>query len=197
MTPVKRARGMTLIELVVATALGVPVLLMLTTAFASGSKSASRINEELYVYTEFHELSQLITGDLRRAGYSLEGQRAGDVKWPGVADPVSVNSAKDCIAYAYEFEDSGPQRRYTTIYRDTESPGVINYYTKQLSIGAPLPAGAAPCQGGETVIDSHLITVTELQFDVSGYPSITATLGIQSRDGVYQTSSTFNVIAVN
>ncbi|UXI00755.1 hypothetical protein NH461_13230 [Photobacterium sp. TY1-4] len=186
---------MTLIELVVAMALGVPVLLMLTTAFASGSKSVSRINEELYVHTEFHELSQLVTGDLRRAGYSLAGQRAGDVKWPGVAEQVHVPT-KDCIAYAYEFEDSGPQRRYTTIYRDTESPEIINYYTKQLSVGAPLPAGAAPCQGGESIIDSHLMAVTDLQFNVSG-SAVEVTLGIKSRDGTYQNSAMFDVTVVN
>lgn len=188
---------MTLIELLVAMALGVPILLALTATLASGSKTVSRVNEELYFYTEFHELSQLITRDVRRAGYSLSGERAGDVKWPGVAELVYVNPGKDCIAYAYEFEDSGKQKRYTTIYRDTDSPGVINYYTKQLSISGALPTRSKVCKGGESIVDSHVMAVTELQFDVSGFPSMTATLGMQSRDGAYKVSATFDVTAVN
>lgn len=197
MTPVKQTRGMTLIEMVVAMALGVPVLLMLTSTFASGSKTVSRVTEELYFYTEFHELSQLITRDVRRAGYSLSGAHAGTVKWPNHAELLYVNPAQDCIAYAYEFNDgSGLKTRYTSIYRDSVQRDVVKLHTKQIPDGSVLPRSEIPCDDGESITDSHTTTVTELQFDVSG-SAVEVTLGMKSRDGVYQNSATFNVTVVN
>lgn len=188
--------GMTLIELMLACAMGAALLMVLSSVFANGLSTSSRISQQLNFDSQFHELNQFIRTDLRRAGFAIEGTRAGSVKWEGSPQTVFVNAAQDCLAYAYELTDSGVDNvRYSSLYLNENSE--LKLYTKQQSITATPKNLAAACIGGEVISVSSEVQLTSFVVDISLFPAITVAMSAKSPVNGSQDYSQLNVTVVN
>ncbi|PSU28092.1 PulJ/GspJ family protein [Photobacterium lutimaris] len=188
--------GMTLIELMLACAMGTVLLMVLSSVFANGLSTSSRISQQLSFDSHFHELNQFIRDDLRRAGFAIEGARAGAVKWEDSPQTVFVNAAWDCLAYAYEFTDGGTDKvRYSSLYLDENSELIL--YTKEQNT-TELPKNIAnACSGGEVISVSSEIQLTSFVVDTSLFPAITIAMSAKSQVNGSEDSSQLNVTVVN
>ena len=74
----KQQIGMTLIELMLACVIGSMLLMVLSAVFASGLNTSARISQQLTFDTQFHDLEHFIRADLRRAGFAINGNNAGE-----------------------------------------------------------------------------------------------------------------------
>lgn len=188
--------GMTLIELMLACAMGAVLLMVLSSVFASGLNSASRIGLQLSFDSQLHDLGQFIRADLRRAGFSLEGENAGTVRWADAPQTVYVNATQDCIAYAYEFAEGGIEKvRFSSLYLNEE--GELKLYTKQQSLAEPPKNIASACSGGEVITVSSEMLLTGFTVDLAQFPLIAVVMSARSPVNGAQDSSQLNVAVLN
>lgn len=173
-----KCRGMTLIELMVATTIGLVALMTMVSTFVMGTATAKRISEASYFNHEFYDVSRFILDDMRRAGYAIEGIREGAVRWTGATSNLSVLSDNQCIAYAYEFEESGTEKvRYSSVFYQADKK-TIRLYTIEKNIpvvAVDVPNIAEACgvgsgRSGESITDNNSMAVTFLEFDGNSAP---------------------------
>ncbi len=106
MSPLRRQRGVTLIELMVGMLVGLLILMAVSTIYISTIRSsadtlaAARLNQEL------RAAMSIIAGDLRRAGYWNQFEEADNPFDNGVAD-VEISGDGQCVVYAYDLSNDG------------------------------------------------------------------------------------------
>jgi len=184
-----KCRGLTLIELLVATTIGLLALTVMVSTFVTGTKTAVRITDSSYFSSEFYDVSRFILDDMRRAGYAIEGARTGLVRWAGATSELSILSSNQCIAYAYEFEDSGTEKvRYSSVYYYAAEQ-VIRLYTLEKSIPVAVvdvPNVADACvigsgRTGEAITDNNSMPVKALTFDGTRAPLYEVMIKVRSQ----------------
>ncbi|MCQ1061362.1 hypothetical protein LRP52_49015 [Photobacterium sp. ZSDE20] len=170
--------------------------MVLSSVFANGFSTSNRITQQLNFDSQFHDLNQFIRNDLRRAGFAIEGTRAGAVKWKDSPQTVFVNAARDCLAYAYEYTDGGVDKvHYSSLYLNDSSE--LKLYTKQKSITEPPKNITAACTGGEVISVSSEIQLASFVVDISLFPAIAVAMSASSPVNGAQDSSQLNVTVVN
>lgn len=198
-------KGMTLIESLVAMAIGILALSLMVSTFLSGTQTAVRVTDGSYFFHEFYDVSRFILDDMRRAGYAIEGTREGLVKWAGAASELEILEAGQCVAYAYEFDDSGVEKvRYSTVYFFAAGKA-IRLYTLEEAI--PVAAASVPnvieaCgkggdRWGEAITDNKSMAVTSLSIDGSAAPLYDVVIQAQSQFDGHDEQMAFKVHRMN
>jgi len=183
-----KCRGLTLIELLVATTIGILALSVMVSTFLTGTKTAVRITDSSYFSSEFYDVSRFILDDMRRAGYAIEGARTGSVRWAGATSELSILSSNQCIAYAYEFDDSGTEMiRYSTVFYFAADK-VIRLYTLEKEIKDTttlIPNVTEACgkgdRWGEAITDNKSMQVKALTFDGTNAPLYEVDIQVHSK----------------
>lgn len=162
-------KGLTLVELLVASAIGLTGLAIVSSLFMIGIKTASRLSTELRFIQELNDTARFIKDDARRAGYTIDENATGITTWSGTTEVVYISPSNDCIAYAYQFvEGSTSKVRYISIYHkllsSQENGKVILYTRNQLLAEIPRNITTA-CSGGEAITDNKTVNVERLEFN--------------------------------
>ena len=193
----KKQNGMTLIELMLACAMGSVLLMVLASVFASGMNTSNRIGQQLNFDSEFQDLGQFIRNDLRRAGFSIEGKNAGTVKWEDSPQAVYVNAAQDCVAYAYEFTDGGAEKiRFSSLYLNEDSE-LNTVYLDAKRYEPRQKILFQPVQVGEAITVNAEILLTNFVVDVSQYPLVAVAMSARSPVNGSQDDIQLNVAVMN
>ncbi|GAB3525358.1 PilW family protein [Photobacterium alginatilyticum] len=198
-------KGMTLIESLVAMAIGILALSLMVSTFLSGTQTAVRVTDGSYFFHEFYDVSRFILDDIRRAGYAIKGTREGQVKWAGAASELEILESGQCIAYAYEFEDSGVEKvRYSTVFYFADDKAIRLYTLEKKihDISIPIPNVTEACgkgvnKSGEAITDSNSMTVTSLYFDGSASPLYDVVIQAQSQFDGHDEQMAFKVHRMN
>lgn len=197
---VKRQRGATLVELMIALAIGMVSVLGVASLVGMGIGvntkllTNSRLNEEL------KNVVGLIARDLRRAGYN--GDSVNMVSDPDTfpsefANSVAVSefSGEDlnsCITYAYDADQDGS----LDTGADNENFG---FRLRDEAIEIRKSGAACTADGWEDLTDSDILTVTGLNFTlttatindvISTEVTITATASLVSNANFSRSYST-------
>lgn len=162
-------KGLTLVELLVASAVGLTGLAIVSSLFTVGIKTTSRLTTELSFVQELNDTARFIKDDARRAGYALDESVTGITTWAGTTDIMYISPTTDCIAYAYQYIDGTTSKvRYTSIYHKnsgTPQRGTVVLYSRNQDItDVPLNISSA-CTGGEAITDSKVVDVNNLSFN--------------------------------
>ncbi|OBU17771.1 PilW family protein [Photobacterium aquimaris] len=110
-------QGFSLIELLIASSVGLIAMGVVGSVFLSGYQAANKRSLELLLEQDVNDAFRLIKEDVLRAGYVSSG--ASSLKLSGASNVVYVNTDNNCLAYAYDAPDG---RRYNeVIYNSNKS----------------------------------------------------------------------------
>ncbi|UKA01322.1 PilW family protein [Photobacterium damselae] len=96
-------KGFSLIELLIASSVGIIAIGVVGSVFLSGYQAANKRSLELLLQQDVNDAFRLIKEDVLRAGYVSSG--ASSLKLSGASNIVYVSAAKSCIAYGYDSVD--------------------------------------------------------------------------------------------
>ena len=107
-------QGFSLIELLIASSVGLIAIGVVGSVFLSGYQAANKRSLELLLQQDVNDAFRLIKEDVLRAGYVSSG--ASSLKLSGASNVVYVNPENNCLSYAYDSPDG---RRYNELmYKD-------------------------------------------------------------------------------
>ncbi|HIF9066403.1 TPA: PilW family protein [Photobacterium damselae] len=157
----KSAKGFSLIELLIASSVGLIAIGIVGSVFLSGYQAANKRSLELLLQQDVNDAFRLIKEDVLRAGYVLSG--ASSLKLSGASNVVYVNSDNNCLAYAYHSPDG---RRYNEVMYNEQDRKLV-YRSIDDEITA-LNACSLSRERSYSLIYDKQITVN--QFDIENTP---------------------------
>ncbi|EEZ41726.1 PilW family protein [Photobacterium damselae] len=157
----KSAKGFSLIELLIASSVGLIAIGIVGSVFLSGYQAANKRSLELLLQQDVNDAFRLIKEDVLRAGYVSSG--ASSLKLSGASNVVYVNSDNNCLAYAYHSPDG---RRYNEVMYNEQDRKLV-YRSIDDEITA-LNACSLSRERSYSLIYDKQITVN--QFDIENTP---------------------------
>ncbi|UKA28686.1 PilW family protein [Photobacterium damselae] len=154
-------KGFSLIELLIASSVGIIAIGVVGTVFLSGYQAANKRSLELLLQQDVNDAFRLIKEDVLRAGYVSSG--ASSLKLSGASNVVYVNSDNNCLAYAYHSPDG---RRYNEVMYNEQDRKLV-YRSIDDEITA-LNACSLSRERSYSLIYDKQITVN--QFDIENTP---------------------------
>ena len=164
----QKQRGASLIELMIAMALGLGSLSVIATVIGYGIGANGKLLANSRLSEEINAVGSLITRDIKRAGYSAD--TIALVTDPTASPSAFANSvvvsrhpdeiADSCIVFAYDRNSNGL----------LDTVGGNENFGFRLRSGAVeiRKAGAACADGGwENLTDVDMVTITELSFSLT------------------------------
>ncbi|HIF9263314.1 prepilin-type N-terminal cleavage/methylation domain-containing protein [Photobacterium damselae subsp. damselae] len=150
----KSAKGFSLIELLIASSVGLIAIGVVGSVFLSGYQAANKRSLELLLEQDVNDAFRLIKEDILRAGYVSSG--ASSLKLSGASNIVYVSAAKSCIAYGYDSVDG-------RIFNEVMHDGVkLLYKSRPLSYLSV--SNACKSSGTNSLVYQKQIKV--LEFDI-------------------------------
>lgn len=167
--------GFSLIELLIASSIGLIAIGVVGSVFLSGYKSASQRSLELLLQQDVNDALSLIKQDILRAGYQSGASSSYIVS--GATDIVTLSKlgpGEQCISYAY-YDGSVQYLRsfYSKDGIDSERNGVSGLYL--YSTTNPDRDSDNFCNGGESILDKNVIEVKEFSIAEQSLSSASAT----------------------
>jgi prepilin peptidase dependent protein B len=109
MRAMRHQRGLSLIELMIAIAVGLFVMAGVFAMFQVNIRTYSNSMDYIRLNQELRAIMHLITRDLRRAGYSANATSQVGVGGAAYANPfATVNTATPgCVLFSYDFNKNG------------------------------------------------------------------------------------------
>lgn len=174
----KSAKGFSLIELLIASSVGLIAIGVVGSVFLSGYQAANKRSLELLLQQDVNDAFRLIKEDVLRAGYVSSG--TSSLKLSGASNVIYVNTDNNCLSYAYHSPDG---RRYSEVmynqkdkklvYRSTDneitalnacslSRAYSLLYDKQISVNqfeienTPISSASATSQLIKITLAAHL-----------------------------------------
>ncbi|HIF9539032.1 TPA: PilW family protein [Photobacterium damselae] len=167
--------GFSLIELLIASSIGLIAIGVVGSVFLSGYKSASQRSLELLLHQDVNDALSLIKQDILRSGYQSGASSSYIVS--GATGIITLSpsiSNATCITYAYH---DGVKQYYRSFYLnqvDGSSKGkvqVLKLYSTTSSGVNILNA----CDNGQSVLDQNQIEVKEFSIVEQSLSSASAT----------------------
>ncbi|HIF9546631.1 TPA: PilW family protein [Photobacterium damselae] len=156
----KSAKGFSLIELLIASSVGLIAIGIVGSVFLSGYQAANKRSLELLLQQDVNDAFRLIKEDVLRAGYVSGG--SSSLKLSGASNIVYVNHPyNNCLAYAYHSSDG---LRYNELmYNQNEKKLVY-----RVSSAVKTIATVCNPKGAYSLIYDKQISVN--QFDIENTP---------------------------
>ncbi|PSV44896.1 PilW family protein [Photobacterium indicum] len=165
-------RGMSLIELLVASSLGLIVLASVGSIFLSGHNMAAERIKQLMLAQDMNDAIRIMKNDIQRAGYNSDN--SGTLTLSGASSTIVVNSANDSISYVYE-DENAEWRIVKFRFKSALPNNVIQMCVDMVtpSVGG-ITQSDASCGAGTvfSLMDQAYINVTD--FDVVPTPLSTS-----------------------
>ena len=190
----KKQSGLTLIELMVGIVIGLIVVaggISFYVATIKGSTSTHRIT---HLTQESGAIMQLITNDIRRAGYGIPPPHVianfsvfdGNVLKTNIAVPLSGNT--DCVLYVYDANDDGDisdadDEHHGFKRIETNGVGRIDMKTNGTSM-TDCSAGTWVTLSDDNLIDVTAFTVTNSVTNLTGVDVRLVTLSLDSESQI-------------
>lgn len=118
---VKKQKGASLIEFMIASVIGVIAIGIIGSLFISSQRTASKRGQELLLLQNMAGTLQQIKEDAQRAGY--DGVDTGSLKLSGATDTIHVQSSPDMLGYIYRIAPSGSASLRSVVYRHAPVSG--------------------------------------------------------------------------
>ncbi|PTB34470.1 PilW family protein [Photobacterium phosphoreum] len=113
-------QGFSLIELLIASSVGLIAIGVVGSVFLSGYQAANKRSLELLLQQDVNDAFRLIKEDVLRAGYVSSG--TSSLKLSGASNVVYVNTDNNCLAYAYDAPDG---RRYNEVMYNEKNKKLV------------------------------------------------------------------------
>lgn len=168
-------KGFSLIELLIASSVGLLAIGVIGSVFLSGYKSSNQRSLELLLQQDVNDALSLLKQDILRAGYQSGASSSYIVS--GATDIVtlsSLGSGEQCISYAYH---DGAVQHLRSFYRE-EGTDSSNVSVKNLKLYSTTVAGknmSDVCDNGQSVLDQNQIEVKEFSIVEQPLSSASAT----------------------
>jgi prepilin-type N-terminal cleavage/methylation domain-containing protein len=171
-TYLSRTNGLTLIELLIAMAINLLLLLALTSIFSSNVGHYNTINKTDMLNQQLQSAMQFMVNDIRRAGYWANasndlGTGANTNPYMAAATDVTINGSSNCILFSYDFNKDGSLPGIAA-GSDDERYG---FRLQSSAVQARPPGAAFDCAATatawENITDTNLVNVTALTFTLT------------------------------
>lgn len=113
-------QGFSLIELLIASSVGLIAIGVVGSVFLSGYQAANKRSLELLLQQDVNDAFRLIKEDVLRAGYVSGG--SSSLKISGASNLVYVNEANNCLAYVY---DTPEGRKYNEVIYNSNKEKLV------------------------------------------------------------------------
>ncbi|HIF9219395.1 TPA: PilW family protein [Photobacterium damselae] len=167
--------GFSLIELLIASSIGLIAIGVVGSVFLYGYKSASQRSLELLLQQDVNDALSLLKEDILRAGYNKDKNTSYIVS--GATEIVTIDTSKPtkhCISYAYHDGTVQHLRSfYTKMDEDSEDNDVR--VLRLYSTTNPDRDSDDFCNGGESILDKNVIEVKEFSIVEQSLSSASAT----------------------
>ncbi|MCP4957088.1 MAG: prepilin-type N-terminal cleavage/methylation domain-containing protein [Photobacterium aquimaris] len=171
-------KGFSLIELLIASSVGLIAIGVVGSVFLSGYQAANKRSLELLLEQDVNDAFRLIKEDVLRAGYVSSG--ASSLKISGASNVVYVSSAINCLAYVYDAPDGRKynevmynSNKFKLVYRSSDDVKTIDtvcnltnanslIYEKQITVNqfdivnTPISSASATSQLIKITLAAHL-----------------------------------------
>lgn len=161
-------QGFSLIELLIASSVGLIAIGVVGSVFLSGYQAANKRSLELLLQQDVNDAFRLIKEDVLRAGYVSSG--ASSLIISGASNVVYVNPDNNCLSYAYDAPDG---RRYNEVMYNKKDKKLV-----YRSIDDEITALNACSLSGErsySLIYEKQITVNQFEIENKSISSASAT----------------------
>ena len=165
---IHRQRGASLVELMIAMALGLTALAAMTSLVGSGIGMNARLLASSRLNEEVNAIGQLLTRDIKRAGYNAD--TIAMVTDPTASPSLFANSlvvsefpgeaANSCLIFAYDRNSNGV----------IDTVGTNENFGFRLNDGAvEIRIGGATCEvgGWQNLSDTSVVNITDLTFTLN------------------------------
>lgn len=167
-----KSQGLTLIELMIAMAINLLLLLALTSMFSSNVGHFNQVNKSDLLKQQLQSAMQMMVNDIRRAGYWANasndigtGQNTNPFMAAGT--DIAVNGSNNCILFSYDYNKDGSLPSITNSSDDER----YGFRLLNNAVQARPPGAAFDCTASanawENMTDTNLITVTALTFTLN------------------------------
>ncbi len=177
----KKNKGFSLIELIIASSIGLLAIGIVGSVFLSGYNTANKRSLELMLQQDVNDVLYLIKQDIVRAGYNSDSDSSYIISgasnivtlWDTTSSS-SLSTDADCITYAYH---DGNKQYLNSIYTKSgknssgHSVKILRYYSTTSS-GVDI---TQKCKDGESALDQNMINVTYFSVNESILSSSSAT----------------------
>lgn len=110
-----KQRGSSLMELLIASSIGIMVMMIMLTIFINGQKQAIQHIKRLLLQQNANSVIQLLKEDVQRAGFN--GYNGNSVKLLGSKDVVHFSSNPTLIGYLYRIAQTGHSSLRHVVYQ--------------------------------------------------------------------------------
>lgn len=168
---VHKLKGFSLVELLVASSIGLIALSMAVSVFLQGNKFAAQRSLELMLNQDMNDALRMMKEDILRAGFSSGATSSFIISG---AEKVVYTKAKagadlDCLTFAY---DDGTQKNYRSYY--FEDNKLKHYATTNPDVSLVLGVNRA-CSYGQSMLHDKQIRVVDFHILESRLSSASAT----------------------
>lgn len=164
MSAARRQQGLTLIEMLIASVLGLFVTAVIITVFSTNVRTNNENLKMVRLNQELRAVMNFMTDELRRHGYSADPTNTAFM------DDFSYDSASNCLRYAYD-ENSDGTLTNSERHAFQLNGGVISWRTSvttdDCSDGSP-----------EAVTITDIAQINTMQIDLSGSANSNGASGI-------------------
>ncbi|WP_256383179.1 PilW family protein [Photobacterium toruni] len=171
-------QGFSLIELLIASSVGLIAIGIVGSVFLSGYQAANKRSLELLLQQDVNDAFRLIKEDVLRAGYVSGG--TSSLKLSGASNVVYVSSAINCLAYVYDAPDGRKynevmynSNKFKLVYRSSDDVKTIDtvcnltnanslIYEKQITVNqfdivnTPISSASSTSQLIKITLAAHL-----------------------------------------
>jgi prepilin-type N-terminal cleavage/methylation domain-containing protein len=172
MPMIKRIRGFTLIELMIALALNLFLLAGLIDIFVVNLEHYRKVLNSSQLEEQLQSAIYFMTNEIRRAGYS--GTAANDVfsgqnnnAFMTATTDISVNGSNNCVLLTYDRAGTGSLPAISSGVDDERYGFRLSGSTLQTRPPGAAFSCAAAVSAWENMIDSNVITITALTFTLN------------------------------
>ncbi|WP_408900410.1 PilW family protein [Photobacterium piscicola] len=152
-------QGFSLIELLIASSVGLIAIGVVGSVFLSGYQAANKRSLELLLEQDVNDAFRLIKEDVLRAGYVSSG--ASSLKLSGASNVVYVNPENNCLAYAYDSPDG---RRYNELMYNEQDKKLVYRVSSAIKT---ISTACNPTDAYSLIYDKQIYVN---QFDIENKP---------------------------
>lgn len=178
----KQQNGFTLIEIMIAMLLGIIVVTSVFSIYISSIRGSTDITNSARLNYDLDSVTQLMTNDIKRAGYWSQANTGSDAKQNiftiGNANIIIAEktgeTANSCILYTYEGETANDTVDTNEYYGFRLNGTGIDMRFSVNNIAN------ATCNDGnwENIINTNKVTITTLTFSNANYKCLNLTTGV-------------------
>ncbi|WED21301.1 prepilin-type N-terminal cleavage/methylation domain-containing protein [Vibrio sp. JC009] len=173
----KEQGGFSLVELLVASTLGLLILASVGTVFISGQKLAANNARHILLTRTLYQTLNFLQRDIRRAGYNSEN---------GTALTVSgqvLHNQDDRLSYAYRINPQGEVDRYQLVsLRGDLSQKKLRLCSKSISALSQLSLQECQPRNHISLFDENSVLLTGFSILPTAPGLLTVTMTVQLKD---------------